>query len=133
MQRKKISEAEQVCIQLFQRKKVEGWIHQPKHCQGNPDFIFPVTSIAIFIDGCFWHGCLRCYIRPKTNAYYWRTLLRRRRSRDQEVTTNLSGEGWKVIRIWEHETRANGDRWAQTILKLIETGKHAADYRIQRA
>ena len=76
---------------------------------GNPDFIFPSLQIAIFIDGCFWHGCSYCRTIPVTNRAFWKAKIQSNRLRDRRVANRLKRIGWKVIRIWEHELRANDD------------------------
>jgi DNA mismatch endonuclease (patch repair protein) len=70
---------------------------------GRPDFVFKKQSLALFIDGCFWHGCLKCNLRPKTNIKYWAKKIQRNRNRDKIVKKQLEQEGWTVIRIWEHQ------------------------------
>lgn len=70
---------------------------------GKPDFVFPRTHTAVFVDGCFWHVCPRkCKPPPQTNAF-WAQKLRNNRLRDSRVNEKLQQLGWRVIRIWEHE------------------------------
>ena len=70
-----------------------------------PDFVFSSKRIAIFVDGCFWHGCPRHGTQPKGNAAFWRAKFRRNRARDRRDTRNLRRDGWQVVRLWEHELR----------------------------
>jgi DNA mismatch endonuclease (patch repair protein) len=72
---------------------------------GRPDFAFPARRLAVFVDGCFWHGCPRHGTLPKGNARFWREKIARNRERDREVNLELRRRGWRVIRIWEHELR----------------------------
>jgi DNA mismatch endonuclease (patch repair protein) len=74
-----------------------------KHWQveGHPDFAWPGLKIAVFVDGCFWHGCPRCNESPKTNAAFWSAKIATNRRRDQRVNTRLRGDGWIVLRVWE--------------------------------
>ncbi|MFJ3229511.1 very short patch repair endonuclease [Streptomyces sp. NPDC086787] len=67
------------------------------------DIAFTKTKIAVFLDGCFWHGCPEHATRPKANAEWWRTKLDRNMARDRETTAHLTAEGWTVLRFWEHE------------------------------
>ncbi|MET9465001.1 very short patch repair endonuclease [Streptomyces sp. NPDC006544] len=67
------------------------------------DIAFPGRRVAIFVDGCFWHSCPIHVTSPKANSDWWRTKLDRNRGRDLETTTHLEGEGWVVMRFWEHE------------------------------
>jgi DNA mismatch endonuclease (patch repair protein) len=69
------------------------------------DIAFPGIRLAIFVDGCFWHGCVdHRSIRPKANATYWARKLDANIERDRETTAALVSSGWTVIRIWEHES-----------------------------
>jgi DNA mismatch endonuclease (patch repair protein) len=67
------------------------------------DIVFPRKQVAVFIDGCFWHGCPAHYVAPKTNQQFWSDKVSRNRSRDLETTTLLQSAGWTVLRFWEHE------------------------------
>jgi DNA mismatch endonuclease (patch repair protein) len=70
-----------------------------------PDFVFRTRRLVIFVDGCFWHGCPQHGTKPKGNAAFWRAKFRRNRARDRRDTRNLRGDGWQVVRLWEHELR----------------------------
>ena len=74
--------------------------------QVRPDFVFAARRLAIFVDGCFWHGCPRHGTRPRGNAAFWREKFRRNQARDRRDTRCLRREGWHVLRLWEHELRA---------------------------
>lgn len=67
------------------------------------DIVFPKARIAIFMDGCFWHGCPEHATHPKANAEWWRNKLDKNMARDQETTEHLQAAGWTVLRYWEHE------------------------------
>lgn len=71
-----------------------------------PDVVFPRMRVALFIDGCFWHGCPQHGTRPRVNSTYWEAKLTRNRARDERVNAALRSEGWHVIRAWEHEEAA---------------------------
>jgi DNA mismatch endonuclease (patch repair protein) len=67
--------------------------------------------VVIFVDGCFWHGCPRCYRRPASNTKYWDSKVSKNRQRDRKVRVTLRRCGWRVLRIWEHElARKNQSR-----------------------
>jgi DNA mismatch endonuclease (patch repair protein) len=70
---------------------------------GKPDFVFRKTKVALFVDGCFWHGCPKHGTRPKTNTEFWNEKIRRNIARDRLVNRTLREAGWRVVRIWEHE------------------------------
>lgn len=69
--------------------------------QGRPDFAWPARKVALFVDGCFWHGCPKCKAMPTSNAKFWKTKIENNRARDQRVTRVLRREGWKVVRVRE--------------------------------
>jgi DNA mismatch endonuclease (patch repair protein) len=66
-----------------------------------PDFVFPKERLPVFVDGCFWHGRPKCYIKPKQNAKFWRDKTGGNKKRDQRVTRQIRRDGWSVCRIWE--------------------------------
>lgn len=68
-----------------------------------PDVVFPGVRIAVFLDGCFWHGCEVHGTKPKANGAYWAAKLARNRARDQRVNEALKMDGWRVLRFWEHD------------------------------
>ncbi len=67
------------------------------------DIVFPKAKVAVFMDGCFWHGCPRHATSPKANAEWWRAKLDKNMARDIETTEHLTQAGWTVLRFWEHE------------------------------
>ncbi|MBX3068791.1 MAG: very short patch repair endonuclease [Cryobacterium sp.] len=67
------------------------------------DIVFTRVRIAVFLDGCFWHGCPLHYIPPKTNPGYWIPKIRGNSNRDRAITEELQNAGWIVLRYWEHE------------------------------
>lgn len=73
------------------------------HLPGHPDIIFPGAKVAVFVDGCFWHGCPLHGSIPKTRTDFWKAKIARNRKRDAEVDEKLTEMGWKVVRLWEHQ------------------------------
>ncbi|NEA20783.1 very short patch repair endonuclease [Streptomyces halstedii] len=67
------------------------------------DIAFTRARVAVFLDGCFWHGCPDHATRPKSNAEWWRQKLDKNMARDAETTAHLVSEGWTVLRFWEHQ------------------------------
>jgi DNA mismatch endonuclease (patch repair protein) len=87
---------------LLRRSKLSGWRrNQPVF--GKPDFVFREQRVAVFVDGCFWHGCPAHATKPATNRAFWCKKLARNKARDQLVTRTLRAAGWRVLRVWEHE------------------------------
>lgn len=68
------------------------------------DIAFPGRKVAVFIDGCFWHGCPLHGVMPKSNREMWSAKLSRNRERDLETSLRLHQAGWRVLRYWEHES-----------------------------
>ena len=97
------NEATEVALaKLFRRHGIKGWRrHQPVF--GKPDFIFQKLRLAVFVDGCFWHGCPKHRTQPKGNAAFWKKKFARNQARDELVNRTLRRAGWQVLRIWEHE------------------------------
>jgi DNA mismatch endonuclease (patch repair protein) len=85
---------------LMRAEEIRGWRrHLP--IPGRPDFSFRRQKVAVFVDGCFWHGCPRCFRLPKQNRAFWRAKIEGNRKRDRSVNGRLRRLGWKVIRLKE--------------------------------
>lgn len=91
-----------ICI--FRRSGIVGW-RRNRPVFGKPDFVFQRERLAVFVDGCFWHGCPRHATKPATNRAFWRKKLARNKARDRLVNRNLCKAGWRVLRIWQHELK----------------------------
>ena len=92
---------------LFRKHGVTGWRrNQPLF--GKPDFTLRRQRIIIFVDGCFWHGCLKHCSIPVNNRAFWKKKLTANRERDRLVTRTLRKQGWRVICVWEHDLAVNG-------------------------
>ncbi|MBX9784220.1 MAG: very short patch repair endonuclease [Chitinophagaceae bacterium] len=87
-------------IQFFKDNSIKGW-RRSYNLFGRPDFVFPLTKKAVFVDGCFWHGHNCRNTKPKDNKDYWQQKISRNKKRDRAVTKTLKSNGWTVIRIWE--------------------------------
>ena len=89
-------------IAAMRKAAISGWRRNSSLC-GSPDFVFPSARVAVFVDGCYWHGCLKCRLIPKSNAEYWSAKIERNRRRDKENVRQLRRANWAVVRIWEHD------------------------------
>lgn len=98
---------------------ITGWKVQPKHIIGNPDFIFKKEKLAIFVDGCYWHGCPKCGHVPKTRSEFWKAKIDRTKQRDKEKAMLLEEEGYIIVRFWEHELKDNLKKCMKEILILV--------------
>jgi len=101
---------------LLRRAGLNGWRrHLP--LPGRPDFAFVARRLAVFCDGCYWHGHKSCYKQPSTNVLYWRNKIAVNRRRDRRVTRLLRDTGWRVLRIWECTLNHNPVRSVQRITR----------------
>jgi len=91
---------------------------------GRPDIVFPTERVAVFVDGCFWHGCPEHYQKPATNVEFWREKIRKNKQRDEEINALLKSQGWKVLRFWEHEVRDNPDACARQVINTLQARRH---------
>lgn len=89
-------------LAVLRRHRITGWRRQVR-LFGKPDFVFLKQHVALFVDGCFWHGCPKHSSRPATNQAFWEEKLARNKSRDRLVSHTLKRRGWAVVRIWQHE------------------------------
>lgn len=83
------------------------------------DIVFPRAKVAVFVDGCFWHGCPQHVSWPKSNAQFWRDKIEANRTRDADTDQRLSALGWRVIRVWAHERPGEA---AERIGNLVRRG-----------
>lgn len=90
------------------------------------DIVFPKTKIAIFLDGCFWHGCPQHATHPMANAEWWRAKLEKNMARDTETTEHLRSAGWTVLRFWEH---VPAEEVAATVRAAVDREKRDRDRR----
>lgn len=84
------------------------------------DIVFPGQKLAVFVDGCFWHGCPEHKSAPKTNAAWWTAKLARNAERDRQTDAHLVDLGWRVLRIWEHE---EPERAADLVEAAVRSGR----------
>jgi DNA mismatch endonuclease (patch repair protein) len=86
---------------------------------GKPDFVFPKFKLAVFVDGCFWHGCPKHATKPENNRAYWKRKLSANKTRDRLVNQTLRRAGWRVLRIWEHELAKKNEARLVKRLKIF--------------
>jgi DNA mismatch endonuclease (patch repair protein) len=87
---------------------------------GRPDIVIRRASLAVFVDGCFWHACPEHYRAPATNPDYWREKRARNEARDRLVDSELRERGWQVLRVWEHELK-------QDLANVVDRVRTAGD------
>jgi DNA mismatch endonuclease (patch repair protein) len=103
-------------IEIFKMFGLTGWRRRQK-IEGRPDFVFRKNKLAVFTDGCFWHGHGCRNTQPKTNAAYWQAKIANNRNRDRCVNKILRKKGWKVVRFWECEITKN--KYSGKIRRLL--------------
>src|SRR5437867_2278520 len=89
---------------LLRSARIAGW-RRHSSLPGRPDFVFQQHRLAVFVDGCFWHGCPKCYRMPGDNRPYWSEKVAGNRRRDRRAATKIRALGWRVLRIWEHSLK----------------------------
>ena len=107
-------------IELMRGAGISGWRRQSKLC-GRPDFVFPRRHLAVFVDGCYWHGCRKCALGSKTNTEYWKPKIAGNVRRDRSNTRALKQDGWHVVRIWEHDLKVQPMRCLAKIMSALRT------------
>ena len=95
---------EKQMLNRLQQHKLNGW-RRHYSINGTPDFCWVKKKVALFVDGCFWHGCPRCYNTPKSNVIFWKAKVAGNRKRDRKFNALLRQKGWTIIRIWECRIR----------------------------
>ena len=103
------------------RSGVRDWKVRPKGVSGNPDFWFERQRVAVFVDGCFWHGCPDCHRVPKSNIDFWVAKIARNKQKDATTTLRLEEDGITVVRFWEHELKKGIKDCIAKVIILLQT------------
>ena len=88
---------------MLQSSGILGWRRHARVAGSFPDFAFPLHRLAVFVDGCFWHGCPIHFRPPSSNRAYWGPKMEGNRARDRAISARLGEAGWRAMRIWEHD------------------------------
>ncbi len=108
-------------LHLLRTARLTGW-RRNVNLPGRPDIVFGRKRVAVFLDGCFWHGCPQCYALPKSNVGYWGPKIAGNVARDKKATAELRTAGWNVVRIWQHSIRADPHRTLRRVRMALEKG-----------
>jgi len=120
-------DTELALVRLLRKFRVSGW-RRNQNIFGKPDFVFPKARLAVFVDGCFWHACPKHSTVPAGNRAFWKRKLAANRSRDRLVNRTLRKNGWRVIRLWEHDLPKRGNPSIRRIKSaLLVLGRKATD------
>jgi DNA mismatch endonuclease (patch repair protein) len=124
---------EAALARLFRKHKLAGW-RRHTAIAGRPDFAFRRSKVAVFVDGCFWHGCPEHYKAPATRVDFWSAKIAGNIRRDIRVARHLRLKGWVVLRIWEHSLRSSGgERVIKRVKKAMERASSSLHPSIQRS
>ena len=104
---------------MLVRAGIRGWTMQTKGIKGKPDFYFPESKVAVFLDGCFWHGCPNCGHVPSVNRPFWKAKIERNQRRDRDTDELLLQMGIIPIRFWEHELKDSPRECIQRLLDCL--------------
>jgi len=106
-------------VKLLRERGIRGWRRGSK-LPGHPDFVFSRARLAVFVDGCFWHGCPKHCRIPKTQKKFWHEKIETNKKRDRKKTRELKKLGWRVMRIWQHSLRtALVERTIARLLRML--------------
>ena len=111
---------ELVLMQLFRQHGITGWRRNQK-VFGKPDFLFRRNRLALFVDGCFWHGCPKHCKIPVGNRAFWKKKFAANKARDRRVNRALRRLGWQVVRIWEHDLAKRREACVQKIQDVMNS------------
>lgn len=116
--------SKETSLEVNFRKKL--WSHNIRYRKnasayfGKPDILIKKYKLVIFIDSCFWHGCIQHVRFPSGNNLYWKSKIKKNVKRDKEVSIFYMNKGWKIIRVWEHELKDNGDKALYRIKSFLK-------------
>ena len=111
-------------IEIFRKSHITGW-RRTYPLVGKPDFVFPKKRIAVFIDGCFWHGHDCRNVTPSAHAEFWNKKRSYNKQHDALVTDALTKKGWTVIRIWECELKKKNESLLNIKMKALFDQQHS--------
>lgn len=105
-------------MKILRRHHITGWRRDQK-VFGRPDFVFWRVRLALFVDGCFWHGCRKHCNTPASNRAFWKKKLAANKARDCRVNQTLRKAGWRVVRIWEHDLAKRSEACIYRIISAL--------------
>jgi DNA mismatch endonuclease (patch repair protein) len=115
---------ELILAKLFRAAGVKGW-RRHAAIPGRPDFVFAKQRVAVFVDGCFWHGCAKHCRMPASNRKYWAAKIERNMQRDRATRKTLRKKGWTVLRVWEHELKRRPHNLLRRVDKALNADRNS--------
>jgi DNA mismatch endonuclease (patch repair protein) len=119
-------------MKMLRSFRISGW-RRHYHLPGTPDFAFPQKRVAVFVDGCFWHGCPRCYRRPKASRKYWDAKVAGNIARDRRNRARLRRMGWHTVQIWEHQLATSPAKCLTQIQHKLKQGASISPRQFKQA
>ena len=116
--RRRDTDAEREVARVLRRLRL-GRRSQVRRLPGSPDFVLRDHPVVIFVDGCFWHGCPRCYVAPKRNAAWWAEKIAKNVARDRRNDRKLRSLGFSVVHVWEHDDPMRVERRIATTVRRV--------------
>lgn len=118
--RSKDTAPERALRRLLAAAGVRGYRLNHRNTPGRPDVTFVGRKVAVFVHGCFWHGCPHCQPpMPKTNSAWWRSKIGANKERDARKTATLKALGWRVVELWECRLRKRPQVQVQRVLRAL--------------
>ena len=118
-------DTELALMKLLRSHHITGW-RRNQNVFGKPDFVFPKARLALFVDGCFWHGCPKHGNTPANNRAFWKKKMAANKARDRRVNRILRRDGWRVVRIWEHDLAKRGEVCVRRIQAATNSSRSAS-------
>ena len=112
------NDTELVLMKLLRQHGITGW-RRNQNGFGKPDFLFRRNRLALFVDGCFWHGCPKHCKIPAGNRAFWKKKFAANKARDRRVNRELRKLGWRVVRIWEHDLARRGAACIRRVRRVL--------------
>lgn len=107
-------------IRTLLKKHRAKFVTHPTNVIGKPDIANPEKKLAVFIDGCFWHGCKICRTIPKANKNFWEKKISYNKKRRRTVKRELKRNGWNVMEFWEHEVNKHPEKVVSSIMQKLK-------------
>jgi len=120
--RGKWTKQEKIIHNKLKGKKIRHKMHP--QILGKPDIILKDSKVLVFLDGCFWHKCPECFREPENNKKFWKEKIDNNVQNDKYITSKLVNEGWRVLRIWEHEIKKDPEVCINRIEKMNIKGDY---------
>jgi DNA mismatch endonuclease (patch repair protein) len=119
--RSRDTSAELELRRTLHRRGLRYWVDRRvlREVRRRADLVFPAARLVVMVDGCFWHGCPEHATWPAHNAEFWRAKIETNRRRDRDTDRRFEANGWRVVRVWEHEDSHDAADRIQDLLQML--------------